>query len=93
MQNLQPMELVTDSTRSAESRVMTTYPQSEVGKYAKRIAGLIIDDPHVSAPGILQQLKPGGGHAARNKAWFTCSGDVQSSWWIGHLFRCSDGHW
>ena len=60
LQNLQPMELGTDSTESTESREITECQQAEVDKYTKRIVELMIRDPCVSVPGILQQLKTGG---------------------------------
>ena len=59
LQNLQPIDPVTDSTGSTESREMTTHLQSEVGKCAKQIVDLTIDDPHISSPKILRQLKRG----------------------------------
>ena len=57
---MEPMEAVTDSTESTESREMTEYLQREADRYTKRIADLIIDDPCISAPRILQQLGGGG---------------------------------
>ena len=60
LQNLQPVGPATDSTESAESRETTGYLQSEVDGYAERIADSIVDDPHMSSPEILRQLKQGG---------------------------------
>ena len=60
MQNFQQIDPPPDSTESTESREMTAYLQTEVDEYTKEIENLLIDDPHVSVPGILQQLKLGG---------------------------------
>ena len=54
LQNMQLIDPATDSTESTESREQTEYQQREVGRYAKRIADVMIDDPHISIPGILR---------------------------------------
>ena len=53
LQNLKPVDPVTDSTRPREE---TDYLQSEADKYTKRIADLIMGDPCASAPGIPRRL-------------------------------------
>ena len=74
LQNLQPVGPATDSTESAESRETTGYLQSEVDGCAERIVDLVVDDPHMSSPEILRQLKQGG----------PCSSERS----VAHLFGC-----
>ena len=56
LQNMQPMEVGTESTESTESHEMPEDLQVEVDEYTKRIVDLIIDDPCISVPRILQKL-------------------------------------
>ena len=53
---MQPMEVGTESTESTESHEMPEDLQVEVDEYTKRIVDLIIDDPCISVPSILQRL-------------------------------------
>ena len=67
LQNLQPVELLTDSTEPTESRELSEHLQAAVDRCTKSIAGLILDDPCISAPEILRQLTEGGQHGSERR--------------------------